>query len=61
LSIISAGLLAFWGVSFGMAGKVNFSDVMKYEWHKGKMFSFSSNNFELLKELHQNTTYLSRG
>jgi hypothetical protein len=51
LNILSAGLLLFWGVYFGMAGTGNFLDVMKYEWHKGKMFRFSSNNFELLRKV----------
>lgn len=51
LNIVSFGLLIFWGIYFGMAGTGNMLDILKYEWHKGKMFRFSSNNFELLKKV----------
>jgi hypothetical protein len=53
LNLVSAGLLLFWGIYFGMAGTGNVVDWLTKHGHRGKYFRFSSKNLELMEKVAQ--------
>ncbi|HZW85653.1 MAG TPA: hypothetical protein VFE91_07130 [Nitrososphaerales archaeon] len=48
VNLVSAGLLLFWGIYFGMAGTGNVANWLSERGYHGRLFRFSSKNFELI-------------
>lgn len=48
---VSAGLLLFWGVYFGMAGTGNAVDWLTNHGYRGRLFRSSSKNLELMERV----------
>jgi hypothetical protein len=51
LNPVSAGLLLFWGVYFGMAGTGNVVDWLTNHGYRGRLFRSSSKNLELMERV----------
>ncbi len=53
MNLVSAGLLLFWGVYFGLAGTGNIVDWLTNHGYRGKLFRSSSKNLELMEKVAQ--------
>lgn len=53
MNLVSAGLLLFWGVYFGMAGTGNVVDWLTNHGYRGRLFRSSSKNLELMEKVAQ--------
>ena len=51
MNLVSAGLLLFWGIYFGMAGTGNVVDWLTNHGYRGKLFRSSSKNLELMERV----------
>lgn len=51
MNVVSAGLLLFWGVYFGMAGTGNVVDWLTNHGYRGRLFRSSSKNLELMEKV----------
>jgi hypothetical protein len=51
LNPVSAGLLLFWGIYFGMAGTGNVVDWLTNHGYRGRLFRSSSKNLELMERV----------
>jgi hypothetical protein len=51
MNLVSAGLLLFWGVYFGMAGVGNVVDWLTNHGYRGRLFRSSSKNLELMERV----------
>ena len=51
MNLVSAGLLLFWGVYFGMAGVGNVVDWLTNHGYRGRLFRSSSKNLELMQRV----------
>lgn len=53
MNLVSAGLLLFWGVYFGLAGTGNIVDWLTNHGYRGRLFRSSSKNLELMEKVAQ--------
>jgi len=51
MNLVSAALLLFWGVYFGMAGTGNVVDWLTNHGYRGRLFRSSSKNLELMERV----------
>ena len=51
MNLVSAGLLLFWGIYFGMAGTGNVVDWLTHHGYRGRFFRSSSKNLELMERV----------
>ena len=51
MNLVSAGLLRFWGIYFGMAGTGNVVDWLTNHGYRGRLFRSSSKNLELMEKV----------
>ncbi len=53
MNLVSAGLLLFWGIYFGLAGTGNVVDWLTNHGYRGRLFRSSSKNLELMERVAQ--------